>query len=355
LEQYTYSSAPNTGETLVLDCSNAWKTQEAENKWKVIGDGKGPEVAWHTMDSLGDEVLLFGGDGGIDLPIQTRNDSTWFINLNNNSKSPSSSNSVVPNVSYEQQTTTSQPIRKIYSASSASSDHQTVFLTGGEKADGSRLGYNEAWSITSTMSSQRSVTYTPLSPLPSDLVHHQSILLANGTLILLGGYIPSASSFLPLNTMYVLDTRNAATASWRTVVLPSSSSTPKSRRGHTASVITAKDGTERFLLIGGMTSADVLDDIWLLDPSKGEWKRVDGGLDEVDASERRRAERKGGRKRDSQGALGKRDEMGGPGGRYDHIAQVIDGQVVIFGGKYSFLLRFRCSSLFYFISQASLM
>lgn len=296
-------------------------------------------MAWHTMDSFDDgNVLVFGGDGGVEMPIQTRNDSTWLISLTK-ATATSLATPVSSNVAYTQQSTSNQPIRKIYAASSAFKDHQTIYLTGGQKADGSGLGYSEAWLV--TLSSQQMATYTPLPSLPTDLVHHQSILLSNGTLILLGGYIPSTSSFLPLNQAYVMDTSNTATTTpWRTMVFSSSSSSPVARRGHTATLITAEDGTEQIVLIGGVASPspsspderDVLDDVWILDPARGEWQQISNGQsvsvrnieeDPKEADVKRRVER---------------DVSGGPGGRYDHTAQVVGGQVVVFGGKHFFPL-----------------
>ncbi|KAJ9092930.1 hypothetical protein QFC21_006642 [Naganishia friedmannii] len=103
-KQYTYSSAPNTGQTVVLDCSYSWTTEEVDKKWTVLGsDGRGgPEVAWHTMDLLGRRVLVFGGDGGVEMPIQTRNDSTWLIDLISSTSTASSTLSNSLNVSYTQ-------------------------------------------------------------------------------------------------------------------------------------------------------------------------------------------------------------------------------------------------------------
>ncbi|KAJ9117614.1 hypothetical protein QFC22_004464 [Naganishia vaughanmartiniae] len=331
---YSYSSAPNTGETVVLDCSNTWTTTDANEKWIVVGDGGGPEVAWHTMDLLGERVLVFGGDGGVTMPIQTRNDSTWLINLASSTPITSANSSTM---SYGQQTTSDQPIRKIYSATSASPDHQTIYPTGGEKADGSGLGYKETWSV--TISSQQIVTYKELPPLPTDLVHHQSILLSNGTLLLLGGYIPSTSSFLPMSEAYMLDTSDTQDALWRTVAFHTSSQ-PAARRGHTASLIAAQDGTEQILLIGGTSSSnpsasasgqgEVLEDIWILDPARGEWREISGN-EQVNTGKRQ----EGPGKRETRDVLGKRGEVAGPGARYDHIAQVIGGQIVVFGGKFS--------------------
>ncbi|KAJ9092931.1 hypothetical protein QFC21_006643 [Naganishia friedmannii] len=223
----------------------------------------------------------------------------------------------------------------MYSASSSTSDHQAIYLTGGEKADGSGLGYAEVWSI--TISPQQDAIYTAFPPLPTDLLHHQSVLLSNGTLLLLGGYIPSTSQFLSMDKAYVLDTNHIGTASWRTAGSLGPSA-PRARRGHTASLIITEDGTEKIILIGGTSSLNpsasesgegkVLDDIWILDPARGAWQEIINDQSvrirniEEDLSEGKGLWR----------GKGKRAVSGGPGGRYDHIAQVIGGQVVVFGG-----------------------
>ncbi|KAJ9104935.1 hypothetical protein QFC19_003730 [Naganishia cerealis] len=293
---YTYSSAPNTGETVMLDCSSAWETAAASSQWyEGTGHQQGPEVTWHTMDVVQGQVVLFGGDGGANMPIQTRNDSTWLL-------SAGSIGMATTSVSYKQQSTGSQPIRKNHAASSSSVDGKTVYLTGGEKADGSGLGYAEAWAVTlnhidtigtsSNNNETDTITFAPLPSLPTDLIHHQSISLSNGTILLLGGYIPSTSSFLPFDTVYALDPGRGST--WRRAGLTADGKEPTARRGHTATRVVTTDGSERIVLIGGVGSVnpaaaadqeDVLDDVWMLDPAQGKWQQVEEGV----ASGRKRA------------------------------------------------------------------
>lgn len=242
---------------------------------------------------------MTGGDGGSGLALQTRNDSTWLINAN-----PGSTG----NVAYHQQTDVIQPIRKVFSASSRSVDRKTVYITGGEKNDGSGLGYRGAWAVTAT----NGVTYTALPDLPTDLVHHQSVILANGTLVLIGGLIPSASAFLSLSTVYTLDTTKT-TSAWNTVTLQTSDDVPATRRGHTATLVTDSKGNEIIYLVGGISGSlqggQVLVDIWRLDIVKGSWEEVVST-----APTRQRA------------------EGDNPTARFDHIAVAIDQQLLVFGG-----------------------
>ena len=298
---YSYTSAPNTGETLSLDLSTNSSTVSVA--WKVIRKD-GPTVAWHTLDFLDGgsegELLVTGGEGGSALALQTRNDSTWIISPNP---------SFTGTVSYQQETNVVQPIRKVFSGSSRSVDGKTVFITGGEKNDGSGLGYKEAWAVASS----NGVTYTSLPDLPTDLVHHQSVMLANGTLILIGGLIPSASSFLSLSSLYTLDTTKAASG-WNAMSLRTSTDFPTSRRGHTATLVTDSDGNDFIYVVGGISGSlqggSVLDDIWRLDVAKSSWEEVSSI-----ASQRKRA---GG------------DD---PSARFDHIAVAIDQQLLVFGGR----------------------
>lgn len=296
---YSYTSAPNTGETLSLELSKDGSVANVD--WTVIRSD-GPTVAWHTLDFLDDgsggELLMTGGDGGSSLALQTRNDSTWLVNA---------SSSFTDNVSYQQQTNVIQPIRKVFSASSRSVDGKTVYITGGEKNDGSGLGYREAWAVTAT----NGVAFTALPDPPTDLVHHQSVILANGTLVLIGGLIPSDSAFLSLSIVYTLDTTKE-TSAWNTVDLQTGK-VPATRRGHTATLVTDSKGNEIIYLVGGISGSlqggQVLADIWRLDIAKGSWEEV-----VLTASTRKRA------------------EGDDPNVRFDHIAVAIDQQLLVFGG-----------------------
>jgi hypothetical protein len=303
---YSYTSAPNTGETLYLDLSQ--DTSSTEPKWTVIRDD-GPTVAWHTLDFLESGsrggLLVTGGDGGSELAIQTRNDSTWLITPNPDYTS---------NISYHQQTNLVQPIRKVFSASSRSGDGDTVFITGGEKNDGSGLGYKEVWAV---MDSD-GLEYTALPDLPTDLVHHQSVMLGNGTLVLIGGLIPSGSAFLSLSTLYTLDTTKPS-SSWKIINFPATSpKVPTTRRGHTATLVKDSKGKETIFLIGGISGSlqggYVLDEMWRLDVETGVW-------DEVQAT----------------GSARKRGEGESPSGRFDHVAVAVGQQLLVFGGTSSFV------------------
>lgn len=279
---YSYSSAPNTGATLVLDLSKDFSSGKEE--WNVIADG--PKVAWGTMEALDESVVLFGGDGA-GVPVQTRNDSayvlsgdTWLSGTGN------------------------QPIRKVFAASSASKG--TAYITGGEKNDGSGFGYKEAWRVTD------SGTYDTLPDLPTDLVGHQSIILSNGTLVLLGGLVPSASRFISMNTLYTLDTTSPA-AEWRIITLPTPE-TPLARRGHTATLVTT-GGKDRIFLLGGIAGSlqggQVMNDLWVLDVASGGWEQVVSPL-----TRKKRAEQ--------------------PVRRYDHVSLAIGDQLLVFGGTCGF-------------------
>jgi hypothetical protein len=249
-------------------------------------------------------IAFFGGDGGTELSVQTNNDSTWLMDVSGSMSSSPSSHTAV--YKHQSGNDLEQPIRKIYSA--AATRNGEVFITGGEKADGSGFGYPMTYKLSYDGGAANQLKYTQLAPLPIDLAHHASVMLSNGTLLVLGGYTPSSKDHLPLVLAYSLDTTDPK-AIWYTIHLSAAATdgVPPERRGHAATYVAS---TETVLIFGGMTGGmqgAPLDDVWELDLAARQWRSV-------------------------QGAGKKRAEAEGPGGRYDHTAVAAGDQILIFGG-----------------------
>lgn len=283
-------------------------------RWTVLDEGStgiDGGVCWGVMGLLeGRQIVVFGGHASEEIAVGTRNDSVVVASYSSPVSSYSSSSSSLSTFT-PLASTEFQPTRKIYSASSTSNDGSTMFISGGAKDDGSGIGYSQVWAVgfngakTSSPSpspsysssadfNPSSIKFTSLPPLPVFLIHHQSLVLANGSLLILGGYNTVTRSFLNLSTGLILDDPTSASApEWRTVMLSGSpeGAAPAGRRGHSVVLLTGSrerrdggdgGGGETALLFGGTSSAfdlggSVLGDLWALDLMTGRWKQLDDG------------------------------------------------------------------------------
>ena len=168
----------------------------------------------------------------------------------------------------ESQGWANEPSRRVFH--SASSSGGKVFITGGQKADGSQtaLSQHEVFDYTGP-------TFTPLPTAngPPDLYGHTSLVLRNGSLLVFGGYSQSQGTLLPFSTIWILDTW-ADTFAWSTVRVDSTT-LPTGRRGFAAVVLS----DDRILIHGG-SDADLqttYSDGWILDTTKDPmvWTQVD--------------------------------------------------------------------------------
>lgn len=91
-------------------------------------------------------------------------------------------------------------MRRMYHSAAASSSE--VWITGGQKADGSGLGFSDTYAFSGTSF----MALEPSSSIPPDLVGHRSVYLPNGFVVVLGGYSTSWATLIPLSTLYILDT-----------------------------------------------------------------------------------------------------------------------------------------------------
>ncbi|WVF68946.1 hypothetical protein IAT40_003720 [Kwoniella sp. CBS 6097] len=288
---YTYSSSPNTGETLILPLSSSFSTSSPP--FTSLDNPSAPTSAWHSLSPLLSDggswqLLSFGGDGGTSQAVQTGMDSSWNMEVD-----PTG-----PTVDFSRDTAgAGQPMRRIYHSAASAPAGGKVYITGGLKADGSGSTFPEAYAYDSSSS-----TFSPLPNLPVGLYHHTSLLLPNGTLLAMGGAYTSpatgGATLQPYSTIYSLDT-HADAPLWEERSM--AGKVPEGRRG--ASIALSDDGSKAFLY-GGANSGlgEVYGDGWEFDLSNSQWKQTT--------------------------ASGQ-----GPGPRYDHVAVPIGGdQVAVFGG-----------------------
>lgn len=279
---FTYSSAAISDHLLALDLSSSFDTSGASSRWSVIGNAS-VGTAWGTMGILSqDQAFVFGGDGGSAVALSTRNDSCFVID-----------GLGVPSAKFSE-VSSYQPMRRLH-ASSALGDG-VAYVMGGEKADGSGLGFEEVWRVTSA----DGLVFQQLASLPTALTHHQSVLLPNGTLLVLGGYETRMGSMASMSTAWTLDTTRED-STWQTVSLDGEAA-PQDRRGHALVSI-----GEKALLFGGSSSrtsiqaGQALGDLWELDLESGKWTEL--------------------------------PTNGAPSARLDMSAAAVNGRMVVFGGE----------------------
>lgn len=226
-----------------------------------------PAYAFHTLSNTAGsgtsyDLLLFGGDGGSSTPTQTQPDSAWTGRLN------ASDASAV--WTHQDDSWGNQPQRRLYHSAAGPGSDGRVYITGGVKGDGSGATFSDVYAYDTS-----SQTFVQLPPLSQGTYHHNSILLANGTLVLLGGVATSPETgnpaTIPLSQAMVLDT-SSETPSWETRSIGGDGA-PSGRRG--SSLTLNADGSKAFLF-GGADAAlqSSLGDGWELDLGSASWKQV---------------------------------------------------------------------------------
>lgn len=255
--EYSYTSAPVDNDLLFLSLSSSF--DPSSPPWQYVGGSsnssapQGPAVAWHTLSAFdSNDLLLFGGvPGPNSQTVQVdQADSAYLLNVYNR---------LEPSWTSESNSWASEPTRRIYL--SACSSGGKVYIIGGEKADGSGSAFSDHYVFDP---SGPSFTQLPTSNGPPDLYGHASVVLSNGTLLVLGGYSPSGSSLVPFNRIWALDTTRSD-AEWYSFSV-SASNLPSPRRGFAAVKL---DG-DRVLIHGGgdATLQTTYSDGWILDTSQ---------------------------------------------------------------------------------------
>ncbi|BEJ06389.1 hypothetical protein CcaverHIS641_0309110 [Cutaneotrichosporon cavernicola] len=281
--QFSYSSAPNSGDTVVLPLMASFPTSNPP--YSLFPNG--PSYAWHCLAPLfskdGEWTLLsFGGDGGWASPISDVR-SAHLLTLN----------PTTGTMNYTQlpEGLGAQPSRRVRHSCAAPASGGKVYITGGQETD-----YSETFAQTFVFDPE-SMSFSPLVHLPAAIYGHSSVLLSNGTLLVMGGVTSQSGAIAlqPLDTLYALDTTSSS-ATWESINVPAA---PVARRSAFATL--NPDGSV-FVFGGADAEGKPLNDGWILDPQHLSWTQTfDGG----------------------NGVLG----------RYDHVAATGGGgQVIVFGG-----------------------
>lgn len=255
--QYSYTTAPNNNDLLKLSLSTSFNLTAPP--WEYVGGSsnsstsQGSPNAWSTLSAYNTSQLLsFGGQPGPNSlpPVATLPDSAEVLDIYNR---------LEPSWKSEPQAWASEPIRRIYHA--ASSTGGKIWITGGEKADGSNSALSDHVVFDPNVPS---FTLLPTTNGPPDIYGHASIVLTNGSLIVFGGYSESLSSLVQLSTIWMLDT-TSDTLEW-VMLLVDATTLPSGRRGFAATLI--EGGS--VLIHGGCdaTMQNVYSDGWILDTSK---------------------------------------------------------------------------------------
>lgn len=295
--QYSYSSAPNNADTILLPLSAPFSASSPP--YALLSPiNPGPSYAWHCLAPLfvrdGEWTLLsFGGDGGWPTPISDSH-SAWLVSLN-------------PTTGFLNYTNppsgwANQPSRRVRHACAAPLSGGKVYITGGQEPD-----YSEAFAQ-SFVFDPTTQLFGPLPALPAALYGHSSVLLTNGTLLVFGGTAArsGASAIQPMNTLYVLDT--TASGAWATLSV--GGAYPPARHGASASL--NPDGTV-FLFGGADGAGKGLNDGWVLVPATLSWTQTFGGSGECLREDALTVD-----------VPGRYDQAGVPAG---------GGQVIIVGGE----------------------
>ncbi|KAF8843688.1 hypothetical protein BDN67DRAFT_110272 [Paxillus ammoniavirescens] len=257
---FSYTSAPEVSDLLLLDLSTSFNASSPP--WRLLSLQSSPAVAWHTLSAFNTtHLLLFGGQPGPDSQtvLTTLNDSAALLSA----PTPTS-----PSFLVEPQNWAGEPMRR--TRHSASSTGGKTWIVGGEKADGSGNAFDEHYLFSS---SDAKFSLLPSSSNgPPDIYGHASLVLADGRLVVIGGYCASCSEPVPMDMVWSLDTTQS-TVVWGQLSV-SSASLPSPRRDFAAVVLA--DGN--ILIHGGgdMQLEVTYDDGWILDTSQNPmvWQNV---------------------------------------------------------------------------------
>lgn len=272
----TYSSSPNSPDVIRLSLLSNFSTSSAP--YELLNTTSSPAYAWHTLSltSYNTSALSFGGDGGPSTALPAGTDSSWLLSIPDGAP---------PGFAQQSSSWANQPQRRILHSAATGPDGM-VYITGGQRNDGSGLILSDAYALNANTS-----TFTPLPNLPRGTAHHLSAFLPNGTLIVFGGIYTSTITGNPTlsetSTIYSLDTKAATPAWWET---PAGGSAPPSRRGASGVMMTE----DKMYVLGGtgMQSAEAMGDMWIMDLKAGTWSQVSttGSGESEHALKRDRAE-----------------------------------------------------------------
>ena len=206
----------NSADLLSLDLASL--TDLSDPAWQLSAAAGAPAVSFHSLSTLGNEAIVFGGES-VTVPLPSSNDSSVLLSVSG-AATPASWTA-------EANGWASQPIRRERHA--AAWHAGTLWVYGGMKADGSGVELAELWTFDGTTWSL--VPETGTAP-PATFDATLSLLLINGqpNLYLIGGATTASPATLAdMATVYRF---NVATATWSSI--DASGTAPTARRGHIA-------------------------------------------------------------------------------------------------------------------------
>ncbi|EMD33990.1 hypothetical protein CERSUDRAFT_159368 [Gelatoporia subvermispora B] len=254
---WAYTSAPVSNDLFSLSLSSSFNTSSPP--WNYLSgcsncsSQQGPAVVWHTLSAFNTStLLLFGGQLGPNssIPVPEEADSAALLNVGDTSD---------PGWMLEGQGWGSEPLRRMFHSASSSSGK--IWLVGGEKTDGSNTALSDHYVFDPTVPS---FTQLPSTNGPPDITGHQSVVLSNGWLLVLGGFSQSENSLVPFTTIWAMDTTSSSLG-WATLSV-SDANVPPPRRGFAAALM--DDG--KIVIHGGADAAlqTTYDDGWVLDTTQ---------------------------------------------------------------------------------------
>ncbi|KAG8682977.1 hypothetical protein FRC08_014601 [Ceratobasidium sp. 394] len=267
---YSYHSAPNTNDLISLDLSSTFSLSDVP--WTYIsGSGaassnQGPTVAFHSLTPFNSTtMLLFGGNGEPNMVLPVSSDSAWLLDMS----SPSA-----PVWTQKARGWANEPVRTVHH--SAVGSFGRVWITGGERADGSMLPASGHYVF---QPSVPSFDQLPTDNMPLVVSGHASVLLSSGMLLVFGGYNPATGAMADMGTIWTIDTSQAVPV-WSKVA--GAGAIPPGR--HSFAYTTLSDG--RIFIHGGADARTqaVYADAAILDPSQNpmQWSAL-SGFDQVGA------------------------------------------------------------------------
>jgi hypothetical protein len=289
---YSYSAAPNVNDLISLDLSSSFALSDPP--WAYVSGlstsstSQGPSVAFHSLTAFNTTTILaFGGDGGASMSMPSGSNSAWLLDT---------STSATPTWFEQPQGWANEPVRSIRHA--AASSFGRVWITGGERVDGSNLPVTGHYVFQPSIPS---FDQLPTGGAPPVLVGHAALCLRSNLMLVFGGYDPSSNALVNMNTIWLVDT-SLATPAWTDSTATGDVPTP--RRDFAYTLL----GDGRVFIHGGAdaTIQTVYSDAAILDVNQTpmRWSAI-GGFEQV-------------------------------GARHDHMAVGIGGQVLIaFGNAFS--------------------
>ncbi|CAE6450433.1 unnamed protein product [Rhizoctonia solani] len=261
---YSYSSAPSTNDLLSLDLSSSFAISDPP--WTYVSGSstssasQGPSVAFHSLTAFDETaMLLFGGDGGSSMSSPSASNSAWLLNV---------STSNAPTWIEQSEGWANEPERSI--RHSAVGSFGRVWITGGEKADGSNLPVDGNYVFQPSVPSFDLLSTVGAPPV---LVGHAAVRLGANMMLVFGGFHPSSNTMVNMNALWFVDT-SLPTPIWTSST--AAGNTPTSRRDFACTVL----GDGRVFLHGGAdaTLQTVYSDAAILDVSRSpmQWSTISG-------------------------------------------------------------------------------